>query len=69
MTDSKGEYKKFEEWYIPKRSGASGDSWADEDLKKILEMFSRPNGARQIGKVRNQHTPSTTSDYAEELTA
>jgi hypothetical protein len=67
MTDSKDDYKKFEAWYITERPKASGDPWADEDLKKILEMFSRPNGARQIGKVRNQHTPSTTSDYAEEI--
>jgi len=67
MTDGKDEYKKFEEWYITKRPKASGDPWADEDLKKILEMFSRPNGARQIGKVRSQHTPSTTSDYAAEI--
>jgi len=67
MTDSKGEYKKFETWYITERSKASGEPWADEDLKKILEMFSRPNGARQIGKAQNQHTPTTSSDYAEEI--
>uniref|UniRef100_UPI00286AD802 helicase HerA domain-containing protein n=1 Tax=Chamaesiphon sp. OTE_20_metabat_361 TaxID=2964689 RepID=UPI00286AD802 len=67
MNDGQGEYKKFEEWYITKRPRASGDPWADEDLKKILEMFSRPNGAKQIGQVRNQHTSSTTSDYAVEI--
>ncbi len=55
------EYAGFEYWYINERNQASGDSWADEDLKKILEMHSRPNGARQIGKARNLHTESTTS--------
>jgi DNA helicase HerA-like ATPase len=61
------DYKLFENWYVNERNNASGDYWADEDLKKILEMINRPNGARQIGKVRNQHSASTTSDYAEDI--
>ncbi len=60
-------YKEFETWYITERPKASGDSWADEDLKKILEMFAYPNGTRQIGKVCNQHTNSTNVDYASEI--
>jgi hypothetical protein len=67
MNDGLGEYRTFENWYITQKPKASGDPWADEDLKKILEMFSRPNGARQIGKARNQHTPSTNLDYAAEI--
>lgn len=63
MMDGNSGYQAFEQAYIS-RSGASGDPWADEDLKKLLEMFSRANGPRQIGKVRNQHSGSTTSDYA-----
>jgi hypothetical protein len=64
------EYKDFENSYITKKtkeSKESGEPWADEDLKKLLAMFTQPNGARQIGKVRNQHTPSTTSDYAVDI--
>jgi len=64
---STSEYKAFEDWYVNDRSGASGDNWADEDLKKILEMFKYPNGVRQLGKVVNQHSPDTTSDYAETI--
>ena len=30
-------------------------------------MFSRPNGSRQIGKVRNQHSPSTNEDYSVQI--
>ncbi|HQX18070.1 MAG TPA: DUF87 domain-containing protein, partial [Anaerolineales bacterium] len=61
------EYAEFEYWYINERTQASGDPWADEDLKKILEMHSRPNGARQIGKARNLHTDSTKTDYADDI--
>ncbi|MBX9252781.1 ATP-binding protein [Desmonostoc muscorum CCALA 125] len=67
MTDKDSGYQQFENWYITERPKASGDPWADDDLKKLLEMFSRPNGSRQIGKVRNQHTSSTTTDYAVEI--
>jgi DNA helicase HerA-like ATPase len=67
MTDRESEYTAFENWYITERKKASGDPWADEDLKKLLEMFSRPNGSRQIGKVRNQHTSSIVTDYAVEI--
>ena len=61
------EYNEFEYWYINERNNASGDPWADEDFKKILEMLYRPNGARQIGKVRNLHTPNTKTDYADDI--
>ena len=61
------EYKHFENWYVNERSDASGDTWADEDFRKILEMFRYPNGARLIGQARPQHANDTTEDYAIEI--
>lgn len=59
-------YQQFEQAYVSRANG-SGEPWADEDLKKLLEMFSRANGPRQIGQVREQHTNSTNSDYVEDI--
>jgi hypothetical protein len=58
-------YKDFENDYIA--SSRSGDAWADGDFKAILDMISRPNGALLIGQARPQHTPSTSTDYADDI--
>lgn len=60
-------YNGFENWYVNERPNASGDRWADEDFKKLLGIFQYPNGIRRIGKAVNQHTPSTSSDYADDI--
>jgi hypothetical protein len=60
-------YTAFENWYVNERQNASGDRWADEDFKKLLGLFQYPNGIRRIGRVTNQHTDTTTSDYADDI--
>ena len=67
IRENHNEYKKFENWYINERPSASGDSWADEELKKVLGILQYPNGVRIIGNAAPQHTSETNSDYANDI--
>ena len=58
-------FDEFDQAYIKKSS--SGESWADGDLIRVLEMFTYRKGANMIGEVRNQHTEKTDTDFAVEI--
>lgn len=59
-------YKKFNREYMS-RAGASGDEWADAELKALLHMFFYRNGTQQMGRAKTQHSASTTTDYVEAI--
>ena len=59
------EYARFNNEYV--KGSSSGESWADADFVRILEMFAFTKGANIIGQVRNQHTNTTNSDFADDI--
>ncbi len=61
--DDKTGYKPFNLEYIKTHD----DNWADAPLTKLLGMFKHSNGVKQIGRVAEQHTHITGTDYADDI--
>ncbi|MDE2653460.1 MAG: DUF87 domain-containing protein [Gemmatimonadetes bacterium] len=65
INDRKSAYGSFEEEYT--RNSTSGEEWADSRLKAVLSIFRTPNGVLTFQDLRNQHSSSTASDYADDI--
>jgi len=66
IRDNTSGYRAFETAYVSRPNG-SGESWADEDFKKIIGVFQYANGTRKIGKAAEQHSAVTSLDYADDV--
>ena len=69
IDDNSSGFNEFDRKQMEKKQkrGADPTPWADPDLKKILGMWEYSNGPRLIGRVKEQHTHTTSSDYAEDI--
>ncbi len=56
-------YQAFNQEYIKSHS----DSWADAGLTKLIGMYGYANGPKLIGRVGEQHTSETGTDYADDI--
>ena len=66
IRDNQSGYRQFDTNYVNRPNG-SGESWADENFKKIIGLFQYPNGTRKIGKAAEQHSAETSADYAQDI--
>lgn len=67
--DKDSGFNEFDRQQMTKKANEGKDPtpWADTDLKKILGMWEYSNGPRSVARIREQHTHTTGSDYADDI--
>lgn len=58
-------YNTYNNLYISKSK--SGESWAEADLERILEMYAYSKGTNLLGKCIPQHSETAKSDFAQDI--
>lgn len=66
LSDPQSAYSTFNTTYISQPNG-SGESWAEPRLTSLLKIFQTQNGPRAFQSVRDQHSPTSSLDYAESV--
>ena len=66
ISERNGPYREFNQTYLEEKS-RSGQSWAEPRFADILQIFYSQNGPRSFQRVREQHEPSSSADYAESI--
>lgn len=69
IDDNNSGFNEFDQKQMAdkQKDGKDPTPWADPDLRKILGMWEYNNGPRLVGRVKEQHTHTTSSDYAEDI--
>lgn len=65
VTTKDSGYGAFNTAYV--QSSSTGEPWADEKLIGILRMLMQPSGAKLVARALDQHSPSTTRDYVDDI--
>ncbi|CAM3810542.1 helicase HerA domain-containing protein [Deinococcus frigens] len=63
--DKANTYSTFNAEYVKEKPGR--EDWADTNLTRLLEIFRYPNGIKAIARLSENHEPTNTRDYAQEI--
>ena len=48
-------------------NGHNGKDWHDADLEGVLQFMEHRGGLAELGRLSEQHDPSTSTDYADDI--
>jgi hypothetical protein len=58
-------YNVFNNAYI--QGSSTGESWADADLERIIELYAYSKGTNLLGKLIPQHSENAKTDFAQDI--
>jgi hypothetical protein len=60
-------YRTFNQKYQQDKRNIDGRSWHDNDLSSILAFMDQRGGLAELGRLAEQHSPTTNTDYADDI--